>query len=40
MLEGEITEWLASPALIANSTTFLLSTGKTPGKPAQTGQVF
>ena len=29
---------VASPAFIANSTTWLLSTGRVPGIPMQTGQ--
>ena len=40
MLDRAISQWAARPALMANSTTRLFSTGKTPGKPAQTGQVF
>jgi hypothetical protein len=31
---------VASPARMAYSTTFLFSTGKAPGNPRQTGQVW
>ena len=40
MLDRAISQWAARPALMANSTTRLFSTGKTPGKPAHTGQVL
>ena len=34
-----ISQFVASPAATANSTTFLLATGSVPGMPVQTGQV-
>jgi hypothetical protein len=40
MLERATWQWVAKPALMAYSTTRLFKTGKTPGKPAHTGQVF
>src|SRR5579871_3701701 len=40
MLTGRIWHSSASPARIANSTTFSFSTGRTPGIPRQTWQVW
>jgi hypothetical protein len=39
MLRGVMEQLVESPAFMANSTTFLFSTGRAPGIPRQTGQV-